>query len=110
MKPNWHTISTVLISVLLTLQVRSWFTPAPVNADLIRAREEVKRVEEKRLADSVVFEIRLAMYDSLIAASRDRSAGYANGYQTVKKQYEKIPAVVADYDRDRLRRAFTEFR
>lgn len=109
MKFNLTTILLVGIAILLTLQLKSLFGKTHKPEGMIRNEERLKYLEQQRVQDSVMGAQRIATIDSLIILSLQKSTQLSNQYQTVKKRYDKIPAIVNDFDREQLRRTFSSY-
>lgn len=109
MKERINDIILIALVVFVTLQVRGCFDKTPPNEKLIRAEEQIKSLEKERQRDSVVFSEKLVMYDSLISLSKQKVVIISGQYNATKKEYEKIPIIVNDFDREQLRRAIANY-
>ena len=106
---NIPLLLTIAVTVLLTLQLKSCFTPVRKPEEMVRNEERIKYLEADRRKDSIAFHKEIKWYDSLLALEMSKDKDLQIKYIPLKKTYDKIPVVINDFDREQLRRAITDF-
>jgi hypothetical protein len=106
---NLNTILLIAIAVFITLQLKSCFSKSHKPEQMVRNEERIKYLEQERIKDSINYVEVMAMYDSLIVISKQKSVVLAGQYTTTKKRLNEIPVIVNDFDREQLRRAIADY-
>ena len=109
MKINWITILLIIVAVLATLQIRSFFEGKTVDEKAVEDRVKLEQLQKEypqivRERDSIS-----ARYDSLISASQQRFNQLETRKQPIYNAIRQVPIVVNNFDKEQLRRAITEF-
>lgn len=105
MKLPINTILLLVAAVLITLQVDSCFRKAPVNEELIVAREKIKSIEEKRVTDSLNMAAFLKLKDENIAVLKTKEATIVNQYIQSNDKLKTIAPAITNLDKEQLRAA-----
>ena len=109
MKINWITILLIIVAVLATLQIRSFFEGKTVDEKAVEDRVKLEQLQKEypqivRERDSIS-----ERYDSLISASQQRFNQLETRKQPIYNAIRQVPIVVNNFDKEQLRRAITEF-
>lgn len=107
--PSSNTILLVIAVVLITLQISSLFRKTQVNEELIVAREKIKHIEEKRIADSINMDVFLKLKDENIALLKKQDAVIVNQYIQSNDKLKTITPAITNLDRENLRRTIERY-
>ncbi len=107
--PSSNTILLVIAVVLITLQISSLFRKTQVNEELIVAREKIKHIEGKRIADSINMDVFLKLKDENIALLKKQDAVIVNQYIQSNDKLKTITPAITNLDRENLRRAIERY-
>jgi hypothetical protein len=94
MKINLNTILIVVVAVLVTLQVNSFFKKSAPNEKLIRAEMKIEQLEGGRIADSLLTIEKLKAKDLVIAGLNEKDTVYIRNINSSNERIKNIPASV----------------
>jgi hypothetical protein len=107
---NLNTILLIAIAVFITLQLKSCFSKSHKPEQMVRNEERIKYLEQERIKDSINYVEVMAMYDSLIVISKQKSIILSTQYTSIKKRLNEIPIIIGNLNNEDLRRAVWEFK
>ena len=103
MKQHLPMILLIACVALVTWNIRGCMTKTPPNEKLIRSEEQLKAIESKRIADSLLMATYLQIRDDSIASLKEQLLNNGLRLQVNKNNYDKIKPVIIDYSREQLR-------
>ncbi len=106
-KERIHTILFVAVAVLLTLQITSMFRKTPVNERDIRNKIELEYLKKDLPIIKNELVVVREKYDSLLSLSVKRYEVLETKKQPIQNAIKNNRSVIADFDKEQLRRAIT---
>ena len=106
---NIPLLLTIAVTVLLTLQLKSCFTPVRKPEEMVRNEERIKYLEAQRITDSVELVDTREKYDSLIFISLLKVSSFEIQKQPIRYAIKQVPVIVGNYDKEQLRRALSGY-
>lgn len=109
LKDNIVAILMVFVAVMVTVLIMTIFRKSPKSEEMIRNEVELEYLKKempeikKELADIE------EKYDSLLSASQSRVQQLENKKQPIINAIKTIRGTVADFDKEQLRRAMSDY-
>ena len=103
MKQHLPMILLIACVALATWNIRGCMTKTPPNEKLIRSEEQLKAIESKRIADSLLMATYLQIRDDSIESLKVQLLNNGLRLQVNKNNYDKVKPVIIDYSREQLR-------
>jgi len=103
MKQQLPMILLIACVALVTWNIRGCMTKTPPNEKLIRAEEQIKAIEGKRISDSLLMVTYIQIREDSIASLKEQLLNNGVRLQINKNNYDKIKPVVINLDREQLR-------
>lgn len=102
-KFNTADILLIALVAIITWNIRGCITKSPPNEKLIRAEEQIKAIEVRRLSDSLMTATYLQIKDDSITSLREQLLNNGVRLQANKNTYDKIKPTIINLDREQLR-------
>ena len=105
MKQQLPMILLIACVALVTWNIRGCMTKTPPNEKLIRAEEQLKAIEGKRISDSLVSDARLKAKDMEIASIKNADTVFVNKLSSndkkIKASNDRVNSLTdAELERD----------
>jgi hypothetical protein len=105
MKQQLPMILLIACVALVTWNIRGCMTKTPPNEKLIRAEEQIKAIEVKRISDSLVSDARLKAKDMEIASIKNADTVFVNKLSSndkkIKASNDRVNSLTdAELERD----------
>jgi len=105
MKQQLPMILLIACVALVTWNIRGCITKTPPNEKLIRAEEQIKAIEGKRISDSLVSDARLKAKDMEIASIKNADTVFVNKLSSndkkIKASNDRVNSLTdAELERD----------